>query len=165
MKITTETKMSDAEIGAATTSLMRFERMRSIPAVVLLGALTLLGSMVLSTAGTVAFALGFLFMGSLALIWINRARQVASAAQRLNEIYRVEISDEAIAFTQADTTMTLPWDGMRHATRTANAWIFVPSKAGSSVLLPTRALTDAEAGKLTALLSAWPARKFRRSSL
>jgi hypothetical protein len=157
--------MSDAEINAAAASLMRFERMRSIPALIVLGALTLLGAMVLPAPVAITFGAGFLVMGILSLIWISRARRVAVSAQRLTLPYLVDVSDKSIAVTQAGTRTTLPWEDMLHVTGTKDTWIFVPRRNSASILLPIRAVTDAEAGQLTALLSAWPARKYRRSAL
>ncbi|WP_157856136.1 YcxB family protein [Actinacidiphila yeochonensis] len=165
MNITIETKMSDVEIGAASASLMRFERMRSVPAVVLLGAVTLLGLGVLPVTVTVPFGLGFLVMGSLSLTWISRARKVAAPAARFAMPYKVAISDKSITATQEDAVTTLPWDDLRHVTRTAQTWIFVPREAEKALMLPIRSVTAAEAEQLTALLSAWPARKYRRSTV
>jgi hypothetical protein len=67
--------------------------------------------------------------------------------------------------TQAEVGTTLPWNGIRHVTKTKDTWIFAPGSNSSSILLPAHAMTDAQTEQLTALFSAWPARKYRRAAL
>lgn len=163
LNVAVSVRLSEGEVDAIASSLMRFERMRSIPGLVLIGALALLALIALPPVAAGAAVLGFVLMGGLVFSWLRRAQEAKVSAQAFTQQSTVAASERGLVVTRGTSTSELVWTEVVHATRTKGGWIFVGKKGEDAVLLPVRALTDAQAGWLTNLLSEWPARKYRRS--
>ena len=163
MNISVRLRFSKHEIEAISSSLMKFERMRSVPGLVVIGAITLIALFTLPVVAVVAACAGFVVMGVLTLTWFRTARMAANSALAFRTPSVVEVSDRGIVVTRDTEKSEVAWKEVLRATKTKAGWIFVSRKPRSAVLLPVRVLTDAEVGQLTTLLSTWSARRYRRS--
>jgi hypothetical protein len=165
MNFSVSFKGSPKEIEAITSSVSKFERMRSIPGLVLLGALVLVALIALPPIAVVVAVAGFALLAVLTLSWVGTARKAAVAALEFTELSEVAVSDWGLVVTRGAGKSEMSWDEVLHGTRAKAGWIFVSEKGKAAVVLPARVLTDAQAGQLTNLLSEWSARRYRRSPL
>jgi hypothetical protein len=163
MNFTVSFKGSPGEIEAIASSLSKFEKMRSIPGLVLLGAFVLVGLLALPPIATGVAVAGFVLMAGLTLSWVRTARQATAWSLEFTEPTEVLVSDWGLVVARGASKSEVPWGEVLHGTRAKAGWIFVSKRGKAAIVLPARVLTDAQAGQLTNLLSEWPSRRYRRS--
>jgi hypothetical protein len=163
MNFSVSFKGSPREIEAIVSSVSKFERMRSIPGLVLLGALVLVGLLALPPIAIFVAVAGFVLMAGLTLSWLRTVRKASVGSLEFTEPSNVLVSDWGLVVTRGASKSEVPWGEVLHGTRAKAGWIFVSKSGKAVVVLPARVITDAQAGQLTNLLSEWPSRKYRRS--
>ncbi|MHA6764625.1 YcxB family protein [Streptacidiphilus sp. PAMC 29251] len=163
MDITVTVRLSAGEVDAMAASLTKFERMRSIPGLVLIGALAVVALIALPALPAGVAVVGFLLMGALTFSWLRGAHKAGAAAREFTQQSVVAASDQGLLVTRGTSTSETEWSDVVQATKTKTGWIFVSRRGEATTVIPSRVLTDAEVGQLTTLLSTWSARRYRRS--
>ncbi|QMU68287.1 YcxB family protein [Streptacidiphilus sp. P02-A3a] len=137
--------------------------MRSLPALVIVGAMALLALLAMPPLPAATGIAAFLAVSALALTWRRSARRATAAAEDFAGPYTISLSDSGITTSGASASGELSWDEVTHATKSQGGWLFVANRGNVAIPLPTRLLSDAETGQVHQLLSAWPMRRYRRT--
>ncbi|MFI0896954.1 YcxB family protein [Streptomyces sp. NPDC020983] len=164
MDIQIESRMTVEDITAASFHIQRWEVMRVLPGAVVLGVVAVLTAFTVPVVAVVC-GLAFLVVAGLHLKWRRDARRIAQSAVRLADPYAVRFTDSRAAFAQNGTESAYPWDEIAYVTRSDAAWIVVPRDPREVFMLPHRALSPAQTGEFTRLLSGWPQRRYRKARL
>ncbi|MBC3840488.1 hypothetical protein GXW82_10330 [Streptacidiphilus sp. 4-A2] len=81
MRIQATATLTSEDIGALTEPLRRFERMRSLPALVIVGAMALLALLAMPPFPAATGVVAFLGVAALALSWQRTAQRATTTAQ------------------------------------------------------------------------------------
>jgi len=163
MRIEATTTLTSEDIGALTEPLRRFERMRSLPALVIVGAMAALALLALPPFPAATGVAAFLGVGALTLTWRRTAQRASTTAQGFAGAYTIALTNQGITASGPAASTQLAWDEVTHATKAQSGWLFVSAKGRTAIPLPTHLLSDSETGQLHQLLGTWTMRRYRRT--
>lgn len=151
-----------AELSAVAAGLTRFERMRVIPGLVIVGAGT---AFVYSTGNTtlsiVPFAVFIAFAG-LCVRWLTTAARVGRAARAQQGPTTVNVSSDGLELARGGAVVAkTAWTEVAVCTNTDNCWIFVPRKSKEIIFLPRKDMAAAQQQQVGAILAGWSKRRYR----
>lgn len=134
-----------AGLSAAAAGLTRFERMRTIPGLVVpavgAGFVYSLGSPSLSIVCVVAFAAAAV----LSIRWFARAARVGKAARSYQGPTTVVVSSDGLELSRGGAVaVKTRWNEVAVCTNTNDCWIFVPRKSKEIIFLPQQGMDAAQ---------------------
>ena len=155
-------QLAATEIDSSVGAVVRFERVRILGTLIILG-LVGLASVPLGTAiSAVAAGVAIVVIAVLGFGWLRAVRRAGQSALVFTAKSAIILTDDSIGLENPQRTETLSWNQIMHVTETDNGWLFVARKSNTAILIPRYAMAPEATRELKEFLSTWPRRRMRR---